>query len=354
MAKFTLFFIHGMGQHGEHWSQKAWEAFETAYAGYEDLKDFPFDEHFAHEEVIYDHIFERHRERWREDAAGLNRLMGISDAAPALIARMAGIAERLGEGDYFTTHLLDVVMYRYLSVVAHPVQVAVATRIATHLNEAGSAAERKWSVVAHSLGTSVAHDTLHRMFTEGNAEIAPLPRQFAPEVGLFVANVSRLLERPELSVYQSVVRPSKRRRNGILNCYLSARHILDPFTRPKPFAPAFDWLDEATQRLVFPAYQELVISEVLQPDVHDLVHYLANPGVHIPLIRAHFRRRNVISDEAEHAAREAYREKALQGRLAALRNQLGQLNDEQQPGVEGLIASAEHLQTLARLWEAGT
>lgn len=351
MARRILFFVHGMGKNPAGWSAAACKTFRDAYESFEDLRPYPFDEHFECCEIVYDEIFERYRQRWRDDAAQLNALIGFSDAAPALIARVAALGRSLGEDRFFTTHLLDVVMYRYLSLVAAPVRVSVAAQIAERLGKVPNAEPQPWSVVAHSLGTSVAHDSLHYMFAGGESEIPVLSREsFAPEVGLFVANVSRLLERPELRVYQSLVRPSWQRANGIFDFYLNARHIYDPFTRPKPFDPEFDWLDPRTRAKSFPRYQELRIDEVLQPDVHDLSHYLANPGVHVPFIRALFGQRGVISAASEREALEKHREKSVGARLAVAREQLTRLNDELAPGVEGLIETAERFRALAEFW----
>ena len=352
MTRHILFFIHGMGKHRPGWSDAAWKSLRDAYQLYDELHEFPFDQHFERHEIVFDNVFEWYRERWREDAAQLNELIGVSDAAPALIERVMSLAGSLGEDRFFTTHLLDVVMYRYLSLVAQPVRVQVAKQIAKKINQALNAEPQPWSVVSHSLGTSVAHDALHYLFAGGESEIAVLSREdFAPEVGLFVANVSRLLEQPHLRVYRSLVRPSWQRANGIFDFYLNARHIYDPFTRIKPFDPDFDWLDEDTRDLRFARYQELRISEVLHPDVHDLAHYLDNPGVHVPFFRALFRRSSMIKQASERRETEAHRRRALDARIDAAREHLTRINDEMRPGVEGVIETAERFRALTELWD---
>lgn len=349
MAKHLIFFIHGMGKHSAGWSNDAWKAFGDAYSGYKELEDFPLDSRFKRVEVVYDDVFERYRERWKKDTSELLNLITTGDAGSAVVGMVADLGANLGKDSYFTTHLMDVVMYRYLSLVRTPVRTRVAMQISKALADAATEGLVTWSVVTHSLGTSVGHDTLHYMFASGESEIPTLSRkQFSPKVGLFVANVSRVLQ-STVKVYASLIRPSWQRQTGIFDFYLNAHHVLDPFPRPKPFSPGYDWLDSATRSREFARFQDLSISEITDPNVHDLDHYLANPGVHIPFIRALFGQRTMIPAQVERRAVEAYREEAQKLPYNGIRDQLIGVIDREGPEIEGLLKAASTYESIMRV-----
>jgi hypothetical protein len=141
----------------------------------------------------------------------------------------------------------------------------------------GLAENSNWSIIAHSLGTAVAHDTLHSWFTQ------PLPdgkgtlgEHKAPRLLQMVANVSRLLQtKPD--VFDSSVRPGQ-----ACDFYFTAHHPLDPATIIKPFLPA-NWPGGTeAQKFRLAVLQHDFIQ---QPNIHDLAHYLRHPDVVIPMFR---------------------------------------------------------------------
>lgn len=339
MSTHLIFFIHGMGQHGKDWSKDAQALLKEAYASYAELTDLPFEQHFQCVELIYDNVFEKYRERMKADAQQLAKLMGNEGLAPEVVANLINLNASLSKDTFFATHILDVLFYRFLSLAWEPVLNSLHRQILDTLTEAAKKGSVKWSVLAHSLGTAVAHDLLHRMFKPGNPSLGDAAGRFPPHAALFVANVSRLLER-ETRVYESVVRPSVGRTTGVFNYFLSASHKLDPFTKPKAFNPEYDWLDTDTRNLATPRYLQLEISEVLEANVHSLTHYLANPAIHIPFIRSLHGARSVIEAKSEQDAITAHQRKADDIARSAVSQALRSLIDKQQPGVTGLIESA--------------
>jgi hypothetical protein len=299
MAQHVIFLLHGMGTHGEGWSKGVQELLPGVYKRYPRAADFPFDKHFVFHELRYDQFFEDTRKRWRAESQPVLDRLAANGVDSSLIPKLAELGAAANEDKFASTHLLDVVFYFFISFLRIAIRTDLAAvQIPARLENDGQGNEvAEWSIICHSLGTIVAHDALHAMFTPTN-EVRLNRRNRGPQCGLFVSNVGRLLQR-EFDVYESMVRPSVGRTTGIFDYYLNARHMLDPFPTPRPFDPPASWLDSVTGVANPARYQSLGISEVVKPNVHSLEHYLENPQVHIPLFRALWRRRNFITAQEE-------------------------------------------------------
>ena len=154
----------------------------------------------------------------------------------------------------------------------------------------GSAADSKtWSVIGHSLGTSVVHNALNTLYSSPVDGEGPLhPAETRPRTLMMVANVSRVIQRPGAKVLESQVQPGPVSAERLCGFYLNVRHRLDPFVHPKPFQPDL-WPDAAT--FATSAYQHIQPSHIhFDPEaitrVHDFDQYLKNPRVHVPLFRS--------------------------------------------------------------------
>lgn len=345
MSKHLIVFVHGMGVHTKGWSDKAWEILKESSARFEKLpKDAEFDKKFQRVEVVYDDVFESYRKRWKDDSSQIIKLLQQSGGTPpSIVDKVLKVSTVLGKDNFFTTHLLDVVMYRYLSLVRIPVQVSVARQITDALKKAGMGDGTivKWHVIPHSLGTSVTHDTLHYMFAGGQSEIEVLkPDVFAPHCGLFVANVSRLLQTAP-DVYQSMVKPALNKAYGIFKYYLNAKHIYDPIPIPKPFAPSSTWLDRDTSTARPDSFQHIRINTVLYKNVHALEHYLTNPNVHIALFRALYGMPDIISRAEEDNVLLAFAASAASVQLDAVKAELLHLAENVGVDIEDFLNAAE-------------
>jgi hypothetical protein len=136
--------------------------------------------------------------------------------------------------------------------------------------------------MAHSLGTSVAHDTLSIMATRPIQTAAGPNHSFMQQNFQFkrifqVANVSRVLETtpPVLSspIHPFTVDAATSYTRGFLNF----KHRYDLFTAVKPFTAPATWGGGFLE--------PTGINRVLGFNVHDLDLYLDNPRVHVPLLR---------------------------------------------------------------------
>lgn len=119
---------------------------------------------------------------------------------------------------------------------------------------------------AHSLGTSVAHDAPHALWTTefaGGVRIDPADVKAA--FVMMVANVSRLLQ-TDADVLTSAVQTGQASNpeRGCLN-FLTARHALDPFTIPRMFDP-MEWPDEETVNQG--RYQSIRVNHFRDRNIH--------------------------------------------------------------------------------------
>jgi len=294
------------------WSKPIQELIRTLYAGYHIAKVMPFNQHFTFKEINYNDKFDARRTAWKNASASVVKALGDGGMKPGAITKLTGWSEEPARDDFLNTHALDVVMYRFLSLEAEQVRTAVQKQILTALaaqpaNDAG-----RWSVIAHSLGTSVTHDVLHQMFSPNRPavwETLP-PGLFRPSVVMMLANVSRLLENtdffgPDGDVYQSAVRPGSKPSEGACDYFINVRHEWDPIPKPKRFRPTDDWPNVATRAQG--RYIDVEINAIEQPNVHDFAHYLKNPKSHVPLFRL-LTVPPLLPDDEFAAASQAYEE----------------------------------------------
>lgn len=299
-----LFVLHGMGRHTPGWADRA----VAQLVGVADAYGYAwFAEHGALDQHVtivplqYDDVFDRYLQQWGTSAEALGaraREFGVD---------LAGILGWLAQADeteknFFWTHLVDVVLYRFFAIVRAEVRLRVRAAIATTLEAAGRDGQLvAASVLGHSLGTAVAHDALALLGAQ------PIPTPHGPSeawmAGNFIvanlfmcANVSRVLE-TEPKVYQSVVHPPTGGPGpSYIDVYYDFRHRLDPFPMVRPFAPV-GW----GARYVKVENCE----QVLQFNVHSLEHYLEDPRVHVPILRAVVGRW-AVTDAEWAAARQTY------------------------------------------------
>lgn len=303
MGKHILFLVHGMGDAKPGWSQETQQLIRGLYNKYNQLSLLvPFDQNFTFQEIYYNDKFDERRKAWKEHAEQVLQAIsqGGLDANAAKL--LAGYAAETDRDRFLNTHILDVILYRFIPQVAEQIRNAVCLQILETLKAQPQADTLRWSVIAHSLGTAVIHDTLHAMYTQSSAASVLPPSVTRSKVLAMLANVSRVLE-TDADVYTSVVRPDVNPAQGVCDYYLNARHEWDPIPVPKQFRPLDDWPNVETRR--DNRYQSLLINAIESQNVHDLLHYLKNPKVHIPLFRA-LTWQSIIDDATAVAASAQY------------------------------------------------
>ncbi|HEY5489873.1 MAG TPA: hypothetical protein VIK25_01670 [Gemmatimonadaceae bacterium] len=312
MAKHLLFLVHGVGDTKPDWSKPIQDLIRTLYANYHVAKLMPFDQYFAFREINYNDKFDARRTAWKTASTTVLAALGDGGMKPGAITKLTTWSKEPSRDDFINTHALDVVMYRFLSLEAEQVRTAVQTQILAALAAQPANDTVQWSVIAHSLGTSVTHDVLHQLFSPSRpAEWGALPAGlFKPNVVMMLANVSRLLENtdffgPDGDAYRSAVRPGSKPSEGACDYFINVRHEWDPIPKPKLFRPADDWPSVATRAQG--RYIDVTINAIEQPDVHDFAHYLRNPKTHVPLFRL-LTVPALLSDDEAAAASQAYEE----------------------------------------------
>ena len=341
MSKHTIFLVHGMGDFAANWSDELKDQIRTLYGQYPGLELMPFDEVFEFQEILYNDKFDADRNRWKADATKVldaitaeakpKKKQERKEAASAVTGLM-NFTKGAAKNDFLRTHVLDVAMYRFLTPIRAQVRAAVRLQIMNVLAAKAKNEPIRWSVIGHSLGTAVVHDTIHAMYTD---KAAPLPANVTrPKVIAMIANVSRIVE-TDSDPYKSFTHPSLDPAKGACDYLVNARNEWDLFTVPKQFRPTDDWPDLDTRHAG--RYVGIEVNAIADKNVHDVGHYLANPKVHIALFRALTFQRAIADDEAEAASRK-YEASTPLGKFDAFIRQLKDIHLGENPQWDEIIA----------------
>ncbi len=273
-----LFVVHGMGVHGGDWQAPVVAKLNEVASRYEHFAARAFDEQVQVVPVTYDPEFAKHLAQWSGSAEALDTFAKDNAVSiPAVIAWLRGASET--EKNFFWSHVVDVLLYRYFQLVTVPVRLQVMTQIVTTVTAAmKDGGVPDVSVMGHSLGTSVTHDALAYLGTTAfNGSEAFMAGNFRFSNVFMVANVGRILETTQ-KCYASCVHPlSTNPQTAYCSRYFNFRHQLDPFPAVRAFKPVGWGAD-------FHAREDL--NHLHDFNVHGFEHYLDHPAVHIPVINA--------------------------------------------------------------------
>tara|TARA_R110002072_G_scaffold77597_7_gene180776 strand:+ start:73 stop:1239 length:1167 start_codon:yes stop_codon:yes gene_type:complete len=310
-GKHIIFLVPGMGTYVDDdnkpvddWHKAAKKVIARElkkYPEYTGGKDI--DHFYEFVPVNYDALFERLANKWGKIANQVADA-GLTDAG-ALVDFFKGGKD---PDNFFWTHFADVLLYYFSPLVRDATQATVASQIATKLNAEHQRAAsqggtvRPFSIIAHSLGTSVVSDVIQAkskfLDENGYGNIWPPVAYLA-----MLANVSKLLERKVVNnVYAGHVVPG-----DYCNRYLSAAHKYDPFTWYRPFKPPLEgtaWGDKNPDPTKFGYVPVQGLKNFTLPDSfpdnpsevdwsklvrevtpHGFEHYFANPVVHLNIFK---------------------------------------------------------------------
>lgn len=241
-------------------------------------------------EINYDGFFDKVRKKMAEKAKpvadrleAIRKITGLVSWGADLVQKITSLESKYNDDKFFYTHWLDVIFYTTL--LGAKVRVDVAKKIAETIRD--NAPQNKIHIVAHSLGTSVVHDTLSQLFRGdfiANDDIPDLDLVTHRLKSVWmVANVSRLVNGfTDISdPYRSTVRPSP---EGCMDYFRNVRHELDPFTRICQFDPKNDsnWV---SRDFFESGYKNIETSAITKMNTHDFAEYIKNPKVSLPLLR---------------------------------------------------------------------
>lgn len=277
----VLFLVHGMGRQQNNWADPVIQSLRDLSGQYAHFETNTIDEAVQFVPLRYDHIFDDLLGRWQGDFEGVMN----SEALPGIPkGRLSGLMSSMNsdERHFFWSHIADVLIYRFFPLVRDRVRIEMIREIAKNVtlyrNRHGS--NTKFSFVAHSLGTAVLHDSLHKLgTTEWHDEIANVmgPPHTRFQALFMLANTSRILQ-SDIDPYQSVVCPAGSKGDvqvEYLDQYRNVLHPYDPITLIRRLTPG-SWGSN---------FMQIELRHVRHPNVHDFLHYLDHPGVHIPLFR---------------------------------------------------------------------
>jgi hypothetical protein len=281
MPKHLLFLIHGIGVHETDWAEEVDGPVKTLQKisrQYPYFQSKPLEEKVEFVPIHYDEIFQEIASQCQQDAAQIEELDPTGTFKQSL-SWMASAGEK--EKNFLWSHVADLAMYRFCPLYRQRVRSHVIAEIAGRIEQAletdGSAT---CSVLAHSMGTAVAHDSLHLLGTVrwGGKTNALNPSHWRFNHLFMVANTSRFLQNEDREMkkaYESIVRPGPvEDPASYCATYWNFRHEADPVPFPRMFDP-FGWKN----------YTSVAIRHYYEPNVHNLSHYLLHPRVHIPILR---------------------------------------------------------------------
>ena len=281
MAKQLLFLIHGIGVHETDWAEEVDGPIKTLQKvsrQYASFQSKALEERVEFVPIHYDEIFQEIVSQYQKDATQAEQLDPTGCLRGAL-SWMDAAGEK--EKNFLWSHVADLAMYRFIPVYRQRVRSHVIAEIADRIEKAFEAdGSATCSVLAHSMGTAVAHDSLHLL---GTVRWGDRTNPFNPSHWRFnhlfmVANTSRLLQTEDgemKKAYESIVRPGPvEDPNSYCATYWNVRHEADPVPFPRMFAPV-GWTN----------YTPILVRHYYDPNIHNLSHYLINPSIHIPILR---------------------------------------------------------------------
>lgn len=293
-----LFLIHGMGKHEEGWHEAVVEVLREVYGRYRVSKFVSFDDRFKIVPLGYDDVLRDLLAMWK---GGGEEVGVLAEGVQAeQVESLVGWLREVDPDELTWSHAADVLFYRLFFDVRQTVRTTVARKIAEEISDLK--ANETWSMIAHSLGTAVAHDALDTLWTGqlpgDGAGTGLSAAQNKAQLVMMVANVSRVLETSP-DVYESTVRPGDANdpASGCFH-YLSTRHSLDPFTIPRRFDPV-NW--PSPDSIEQGRYLPLRVWHLHDANVHGFEHYLINPMVHVPMLRFLTFAKAVTSEEEKEA-----------------------------------------------------
>lgn len=312
MSKHTCFLVHGMGSHGEGWSKKVVTALGEA-AVHHDIIDSSEKIHEAVEfvEIRYNDIFEGIVNNWNTLASSLSDMPGSLQQEVSSVTEW--IAENTGsDAGFATTHALDVAMYFIFKIVSRMVQLEVASQMMVKLADHAEDANHRNVVIAHSLGTAVANDAIHRLARTDwlsnptkikaiaerarslgsnltadkiTAQKAVFKSAFGSGQSCFeaifmIANISPVLQRVGVVPAKGYCAPRFADPNNPdrfqAEQFINIGHVIDPVHIIGDFRAEKAWPLSAANGITF----DISVKHFWDKDIHALDHYIINPKVY--------------------------------------------------------------------------
>lgn len=278
--KPVLFLVHGMGNHTEaSFKTEVVTSLNAALSYYPNPDTTNIESAFDVIVFSYNDIFEDYLEKLKSEfgdivtaASSMPELTNINE-----LVDFKDDLKSVSEKVLFTTHWLDVVLYRF-TMLGEAIRARFTSQLCQLIHSRGSS---NVHIIAHSLGTAVTLDALSILYDK-NLLIDPTDGKLNPITNrlgsvTYLANVAKVLE-GVVPVDQTVVNPSD---TGCSSRVFNINHKLDPFTMVRPYKPTGPLWTQLTN-----IDDELKHLATNFP--HDVGNYLKNPVVNQPLFEVYF------------------------------------------------------------------
>ncbi len=277
----VLFIVHGMGSFSDqldsHWAKpikqllkKQWKVF---------FPNVSFDDSVKIVPLTYDTKFRTYWQQVANEADVWGRVLADANIDGVVDAIKTFDDE---EANFIVGSILDVLLYRgargFQQYIRASVQYQIIKAIREYWDPPNQDTSVEFSVLAHSLGTAVMHDTLDQL---SNSRVGDHPgpfsmKHFRLKGYMTLANVSRVLYGSDPSFYtEANVRPFHGGQAGLVSRFVNVHHQADPFVFPGRFSPP--WSGE---------YKDVKVHHLYDLNTHGYEHYLTNPVVCARLFQA--------------------------------------------------------------------
>jgi hypothetical protein len=349
MSKPIVLLVHGMGTHRANSdtitdsNKETPNITEEFVAGLADaakrfnIKDYDISKNVSIHEFNYSHRLEEIRQDITDSLKDLSEENATKKIKTLLKsgAKGLGLAKdiidfhgKLGEDSFLTTHWLDVLIYGS-TFWGEEIRVRLVEKINELFRDTFP---RDIHIIGHSLGTSVVHDTLFKLYNnkfkekdKGKHRDIQLNAMRVKSLWSF-ANVSQLITsilggigNPNDDVVQSGI-------DGCCGYMYNVHNKFDPFTWVKPYKPK-------TQG----AFIDIEVEDLRIANTHDLKEYVASPEVARMIMLEIDPLIGKINQKALESARKKYEKTTLNGKVDNLKTKLNAFKKSK--NVKSLLAT---------------
>ncbi len=357
MPDQAILLVHGMGQHaGPKENERGDFGKEFVTAVNESLNSFSnhktdlIENHVHIDEFNYDDWLDHMRQTMADKATKMSdRLSSIGShygvSVPLeFVGKLVSFESKFGDDDVFYTHWLDVLFYG--SLLGANIRVKAGLKIAELVQQFGAG---NVHIVAHSLGTAVAHDTLDRLYRPEHDPNDTIPDLSPANDRLgsiwMIANVSRLVNSVTRfsDPYASIVKSGP---DGCANVFTNVRHELDPFTWLARFDPPNNgkWLDHTNYTN---DYENLVTNLVVDGNTHSFKQYLQDPEIVQRILPRFIDNLSITAPEFQQFVSN-YETNTINGAYAALEESFANLSVTDEATWGDFLETAKTLKTITK------
>lgn len=361
MAVHHVLCIHGIGKHSKDWvddkddgEQSLAELLKLLWEKYPATRNKgSFAQRVKLHSIHYDDEIDKIFAHWEEQSNKLKEGLALS---PMLMDQAAWFTEAIdkasaakGEKDWRYTHLMDLLLFAGSPSIQDRLVTYVGAQVIDLVKRhAGSG---PISVIAHSMGTAMAHKVIQALYNEGVD--TPMGRQtlkgdFQFEHLCMVANTSFALSRDRKNHYKGIVRPSLTAGEGCCFTFLNVNHQLDPVGQFQRFDARKDpaWLDPRIEGRGW--FQDLKPARISAKNIHAITHYFRDPAVHIPFFELAFDAR--FTDAQRGAAVDEFIDSIPEGKLKALKSQFEMFDVSSKGSIRDLMQAVKSFRDAVRLF----